>query len=219
VYFSKEDFPAALEWFDRAIAVEPNSETAHRYRADALMRLKRIDEAGNGYVNAFVAAPFAPVPTEALNSWVKKRNLTLHRTNSSFIAGRIRIVNGAPNIVIDGNQINAPSMAYLLGRTAYLTKHKISAAHYQNSLAEEAAGIRSAVQTMTEVSGRTRTDQKLEPFAKEMDAITRLDRDGLLEAFILLDRPTTSIMDSYPGYRESHRDELVRYIRKVWLRL
>ena len=45
------------------------------------------------------------------------------------------------------------------------------------------------------------------------DNLLKIEKEGLLEAYILL-RADAGIAEDYPAYREAHRGELRRYLRK-----
>ena len=40
----KEDFKQAEVWYQRAIQIDPNKETAYRYSATPLMKISAVDE-------------------------------------------------------------------------------------------------------------------------------------------------------------------------------
>ena len=43
-------------------------------------------------------------------------------------------------------------------------------------------------------------------------ALIRVDHEGLLEPFVLLNRADPQIAQDYPAYRAAHRDKLYRYM-------
>jgi len=217
VYFARKEFEAALPWFDRAIAAEPAFETAHRYRGDALMRLKRPDEARDSYIEAFIDAPFAPLTTTALTNWLGAQHRQLERPDTSFLSGEIRFIDGKPSIVVDPKRPGPFGLAYLLARNRWVTDQKVPASGYRHSLAEEAAGIRLVLQLANELRTSKPSDPELAAHARELAFLERMEREGLLDAFILLDRPTPTMKADYESFRSLHRDVLVRYLRTVWL--
>lgn len=219
VFFSKRELASAVTWFDRAIGIDPAIETAHRYRADALMRLRRFEEAGASYIDSFVAAPFAPIPTSALNAWIASRNLKLERIDSSFIQGGIKFENGKPTLVLHSDHIDALSIAYVGALAKYVDDRKIPAATYRHSLAQEASALRMVLLIAGELKQNAPQKADLQKHQPTLDRMAQLERDGLLEAFILLDRPTDGIAMDYPEYRAQHHDLLARYVRTVWLKL
>lgn len=219
VYFTQHDYAAALPWFERAIAIAPDEETAYRYRADALTRLRRHDEAGFDYVNAFISAPFAQIPTAALNSWIGARKLTLKRTDSSYLAGSISVDNGKIALNYDPSAGGALSLAYLIARANYATSQNIDGKNYRQTLAEEIAGLGLLLKMNAESKQNAAEMPELKANAAGLARLEEIERDGLLEAFVLLDRPSADLMKDYSDYRAQHRDHLVRYIRKYWLGL
>jgi hypothetical protein len=83
-------------------------------------------------------------------------------------------------------------------------------AAYRHSLAEEADALR-------QVAGAIAADVKAGRI-KEPDPsfvnLLRLEKEGLLEAYILFARPDKGIAEDYQAYRDAHRGELCRYLRK-----
>ena len=65
-YYAAGNFPPAIEWFRKAIALDQNKETAHRYLADALRKSGKPKEALVEYVAALVAEPYAKLPHSML---------------------------------------------------------------------------------------------------------------------------------------------------------
>src|ERR1043165_3163695 len=55
VYYATADQKKAGEWFARAAAMNPDRETAYRYWGDALMKQGRVTEAGDKFVESYLA--------------------------------------------------------------------------------------------------------------------------------------------------------------------
>ncbi|MBA2732726.1 MAG: tetratricopeptide repeat protein, partial [Acidobacteria bacterium] len=71
----KEQMDKAGEWFARAIAIDENIETAHRYWGDALMNLGNQEEAKAKFVGAIIADPGNQKGYMGLSQW-GQRNQT-----------------------------------------------------------------------------------------------------------------------------------------------
>ncbi len=56
--YRKGNLDAAVKWFQAAIALGPDIETAHRCWGDALAKSEKGDEALGHYIDAFVADPY-----------------------------------------------------------------------------------------------------------------------------------------------------------------
>lgn len=218
VFFSKQEPAAAVTWFDRAIAIDPNQETAYRYRADALMRLGRTAEAGEGYINAFLSAPFTPIPTTMLNRWIAGQGLTLSRPDPHFPVGSLQVRDGKFAVVVDPQASGPLGLMYAIARNKYADDHKIAPADYRHSLAEEIEALHTMLIVGAELEEKDPNDPETKAHAAQVHFMTQLEQDGLLPAFILLDRPTEGIAKDYPAYLAQHRDVLVRYINTVWLK-
>lgn len=217
VFFSKQEPAAAVTWFDRAIAIDPNQETAYRYRADALMRLGRTAEAGEGYINAFLSAPFQQIPTAMLHRWAAGQGLTIFHPDIRIPNSDLQVKDGQFAVVV-GKDVTPISLSYALGRNAYVSEHKITPDSYRHSLDEELFALRAMLEIAESFEKSKNDDPELKQYANQIHFLARMDKDGLLPAFILLERATHGVAKDYPAYLARHRDLLVRYIRTVWLK-
>ena len=78
---------------------------------------------------------------------------------------------------------------------------------YRHSLKEEAAALRAALKVLrTERRNRRTTDPSLQ-------IIRKLDKEGLLEAYILLALPDAGIANDFPAYRKTNIEDLRRYVK------
>ncbi|MCV5117183.1 tetratricopeptide repeat protein, partial [Escherichia coli] len=57
-YLQLEDFANAEVWYQKAIAIDPNIETAYRYSATPLMKQKKYDQAKERYIEAWITEPY-----------------------------------------------------------------------------------------------------------------------------------------------------------------
>lgn len=65
----------AGEWFARAIAIDPNLETAYRYWGSALMEQGRMDEALEKVIEAYITEPYARLSSQGLARWASMNNV------------------------------------------------------------------------------------------------------------------------------------------------
>jgi len=56
------------------------------------------------------------------------------------------------------------------------------------------------------------SQKKAENLDPSLFALIRVDHEGLLEPFVLLNRADPQIAQDYPTYRAAHRDKLYRYM-------
>src|SRR5581483_10356288 len=66
VYYKKEEYGKAIEWFSKAVGINPDIETAYRYWGDVLRRQHRLAEARDKYIEAVVAEPYNQMSREML---------------------------------------------------------------------------------------------------------------------------------------------------------
>ena len=123
---------------------------------------------------------------------------------------------GNTNITIDASTLGNPaspawlmySMTSTVWQESEFKKHYPDEKQYRHSLAEEVAALQGALEAM---ANQKVPDNKLDPTLKALKA---LDKDGMLECWILLDRPDHGIAQDYVAYRAAHRDLLHAYIAK-----
>jgi hypothetical protein len=80
---------------------------------------------------------------------------------------------------------------------------------YRHSLKEEAVSIRAALKSLDEKKAAS-ADQSLQ-------ILKKLDKEGLLESFILLALPDAGIAQDYPAYRRTNLEALRRYVKQYVL--
>ena len=70
-YFMTQQFEKALEYFDKSIAINPLDHRVFFYKADALMRLGRHDEAKAAYIHSLSLRPQYPFALAALRHYTQ----------------------------------------------------------------------------------------------------------------------------------------------------
>lgn len=63
-------------WFAKAIAIDPNVETAYRYWGSALMTQGKMSEAREKVVEAFITNPYTRLSPEGLYRWANMMSIT-----------------------------------------------------------------------------------------------------------------------------------------------
>ncbi len=70
--YVQKDLPTAAHWFARAIAIDPNRETAYRYWGDAIMKLGNDPAAAKEkFIDAIVAEPYSKFAWQGLQQWAQ----------------------------------------------------------------------------------------------------------------------------------------------------
>ena len=218
VYFVTAEQRKAGEWFARAVAINPDRELAYRYWGDSLMKQGRVTEAGDKFVEAYIAEPYNRSAVRGgLGSWAQRVNLSLAHpaveipTSVTAKEDGNTTINLDPKILGDDKGgAGAAWMTYSIVRASWsieFAKQYPNEKTYRHSLKEEAAAMRAAVKVGGESAGKKAAAQD-----PSLLTIAKLDREGLLEAFILLAMPDRGIVQDFPEYRRTNIDKLRRYV-------
>lgn len=215
--FKLNHYDEAGVWFQRAIAIAPDRETAHRYYADDLSKAGKVEEAHKQFVEAFVAEPYAKAPRLVLKTWAGSHSLRYLPPPIVIPINATQGKDGGTTINMDPTRMADQNYMAWIGypmQTTIWKKDKFARTYpsekvYRHSLAEELEGL----QTFFTI---VRANRKLPP--AQYDATTRtlmaLDKDGMLECWILLDNPDQGVAQDFAGYRAAHRDLLQAYVEK-----
>ncbi len=217
VYFKSAEQIKAGEWFARAIEINPDRETAYRYWGDSLMKQGKVTEAGDKFVEAYIAEPYNRLARAGIIQWGERVNITLAHPRVEFPASVAQKGDNQTTITLDPkmfeNEKDASSAAWMLYSLTRATwpsgefaKAYPSEKAYRHSLKEEAAAIRSALKSIDEKKEAS-VDQSLQ-------ILKKLDKDGLLEAYILLALPDAGIAKDFESYRKTNAAELRRYVKQ-----
>ena len=184
------------EWFARAVAINPDRETAYRYWGDALSWQDKRDEARDKFIEAVVAEPYARTPWVGLSQWADKYGVKL---------AHLRV--DVPKDAAADDPVWGP---YAAARAEWRSKRfaeTFPGEHaYRHSLAEEAAALRAASAAASKAAW---AGKELPP---SLANIIELDKAGLLEAYVLFALADEGISHDYADYRKSNRDKLRRYL-------
>ena len=224
VYFKSAEQVKAGDWFARAIEINPDRETAYRYWGDSLIKQGRVSEAGDKFVEAYIAEPYSRLARAGFLSWGQRVNINLGHPRVEFPASVTKKNENTTTITMDpkmlekGDKDGSSSawMVYGFIRASWATsefaKQYPNEKTYRHSLKEEASAIRAALSQLEKQKGgnATNTDQSLQILAK-------LDKEGLLEAFILLALPDEGIAKDFPAYRKTNIENLRRYVKQYVL--
>ena len=219
VYYATADQKKAGEWFARATAINPDRETAYRYWGDSLMKQGRVTEAGDKFVEAYLAEPYSRMSRAAFLNWGEKVNVNLNHPQVDIPSNVTSQQQGQVTINLDPKTLakddkSGAAAAWLLYSlirggwgSANFAKHYPNEKKYRHSLKEEADALRAAVKSYEDQQKKsTVTDPSLQLLAK-------LDKEGLLESYILLALPDEGIAQDYPDYRRTNLENLRRYVK------
>jgi tetratricopeptide (TPR) repeat protein len=227
----------AQEWFAKAVGINPNAETAYRYWADDLMKLGKVQEARDKFVEAYISQPGSRLTIAALGNWAKGQNITLAQPavkipitiapdgDGYVMTVQAGAMNNASPLKIpfkpmpDGKSYGASFNPELLNNPTFMawTKYAGSRMLWAKTYFEAHPGQTSVRNNLPEEAQALRVaTSELDANAKDLDpslaTLMKLDKDGVLEAFIFLARADQGIMQDYPAYLAEHRDVVRRYV-------
>lgn len=214
--FKMNDCATAGEYYTKAIAIDPNHETAYRYYGDCLMKMNDMTRARDMFINAVLCQPYQKTTNQALATWAERNHARIVPPPITLARRTAPDAKGNTNITIDMSTIMDPAgpawLVYLISPTVWQKKdfaeHYPNEAKYRHSLAEEASALHSVVALAKE--------KKLKPKGNDhtIELLSALDRDGMLECWVLLHDADAGIAKDYGPYMLAHRELMQKYIVK-----
>jgi tetratricopeptide (TPR) repeat protein len=212
-YFAQKQPDLAGVWYAKAIAIDPDRDTAYRFWCDVLTRNKKFDEARKECIEGIVADPYSPATWQFLNSWAKQahfqtRRLVLAKLQPFQQKGdHVEIVH---DFIASGGGADAYP-EYVRVRNEWVDKKFSSSLpaekQYRHSLQEETEAIGAMLdKAETAVGGNT------EKLRFDLLLLSSFRTIGVLKAHILIDRADAGISKDYLEYRKTHREELRNYV-------
>jgi len=222
--FQQKDLKAAATWFSKAIAVNPNRETAYRYWGDAMMQLGGDPMAAKEkFIAAVVAEPYSKYAWQGLRQWAQREKAVILAPKIERPSPPVTDPKKPNNITININPADTDDkkhpggsawLMYSIVRAGYrgdeFKKEFPNEKEYRHSLREEDAAL-SMVATSV-------ADKKIKPdkLDESLRNLVELQKAGMLDCWILIDAADNGIAQDYDGYRKDHRqllhDYLVRFV-------
>lgn len=230
MYNKKGEPESGSEWFARAVAINPNRETAYRYWGVGLIKQGKMLEARDKFVDAYISEPFNRLAINNLVEWARLNEVTVDHPRIDIPASVSSTGPGETSIAIDERALDkfkhdgsAAWMMYGLRRSVWANggkglSEKFAKAYpaekeYRHSLAEEVDGLRGAIESVS-VQMKDKGVTQLE---SSLALLVKLNDAGLLEAYVLLAHPDKGIVRDYPEYRRTNREKLRRYVTEYVL--
>jgi tetratricopeptide (TPR) repeat protein len=212
VMMQTNKYDEAEKWYQRAISIDPYQETAYRYSATPLMKQGKYDLARERYVEAYITEPYSRLALSGLVQWGQTTQTPLGHPRIDFQKTTLG-ADGKPNTTINMTTADDGSMAWIAysGTRSQWEKEKFkktypSEKEYRHTLAEEVDALRSVVSTAKSTKPKKLNDQ--------IAMIETLDKDGVLEAYILLAIPDAGIAKDHRDYLRYNRDKMRLYVTK-----
>jgi tetratricopeptide (TPR) repeat protein len=211
----------AYESYARAVAIDPDRDTAYRYWGNVLLRENNLKDAKEKMIEGVIANPYTRLTWQFLANWADLSGIRLVHPRIDIPTSSVKkkddknvdvLVN--PSEKDDGT--NA-WMFYSLGRASWMADKKFSEAFpneqkYRHSLREEYESLSLAVEAVQ----NQLKEGKLKESSLDVSIanLLKLQRDGLIEPYVLLAMADEGIARDYAQYRKNNRDKLRRYLNE-----
>jgi hypothetical protein len=218
----QKDLKTAAVWFARAIAINPDRETAYRYWGTAIFTLAGDPAAAREkYIDALVAEPYNKLAWQGIRKWAEIENAVILAPKIDRPAGP-SVDPKNPNtteIHLNIGELDEKKnpggfawMMYSLMRGSYhgdlFKKNFPDEKEYRHSLKEEDAALSMVA---TAVKGKKIKPEKLD---ESLRNLVELNDAGMLDCWILINGADQGIAQDYDAYRKQHRQLLHDYISR-----
>ena len=225
--FRKQHFEQAGIWFAKAIAIDPDRETAYRYWGDSLDEEGKTEEARNRFIEAIIAEPYSSRSYVGLSQWGDRHQVSLGHPKIEIPTNLTSKKPGEVNITLDSSLLkrdddgSAAWMMYGIIRAGWMDNkdgkrsEKFAKAYpsetaYRHSIAEEVEALRGVLESVR-VQKKEKSATKL---TSSLENLLKLEEAGALEAYLFFARPDEGIVRDYFPYRQAKREKLKQY----WLK-
>lgn len=220
-----EAFKQAETWFAKAIAINPDIETAYRYWGSVFLESNRFDEARAKVVEAYITEPYNRLSTQGLIRWAKATQTRVGHpalgepkvevsSQKKEKDGKSELTLGVDPSMLMAKGGRAAWIGFTLARATYpdtqFKKDHPNEKEYRHSLKEEVSAYKFVLAMLDE---RLRKgDVKESELDAGLKVLREIDQAGLLEAYILLARADRGIAQDFEAYRKTSRDKLRQYV-------
>ncbi len=220
--FVQGNLKTAALWFARAIAIDPDRETAYRYWGDAILKYGKDPMAAREkFIDAIVAEPYNRLAWQGIQQWAEIEKAVISAPKIERPAGSEVDPKNPKNITININPTTtdekthpgaASWMMYSLMRASYrgdkFKKEFPDEKEYRHSLKEEDAALSGVVAVMKE------RKVKLDKLDESLRNLVELNDAGMLDSWILISGADNGIAQDYDAYRKQHRQLLHDYLSR-----
>ncbi len=220
--YVQKDLPTAARWFARAIAIDPDRETAYRYWGDAILKLGNDPAAAKEkFIDAIVAEPYSKFAWQGLNQWAQIEKGVVLAPKIERPAAPVVDPSKPNNVTINiepdmtdekKHPGGAAWMMYPMARVNYrndrFKKDFPDEKEYRHTLKEEDTALSMVV---TVVKERKTAPESLD---ESLRNLVELSSAGMLDCWILLNGADDGIAKDYDAYRNQHRQLLHDYLER-----
>ncbi|MFZ1083390.1 MAG: tetratricopeptide repeat protein [Terracidiphilus sp.] len=226
--YAQKDLKTASGWFARAIAIDPNRETAYRYWGDAIMKYSGDPlSAKDKFIDAIVAEPYNRLAWQGITQWAElEKAVVLAPRIDRPEAPKVDPKNpNTTNIQLNIGDLDEKKnpggfawMMYSMIRGSYrgdtFKQNFPDEKEYRHSLKEEDAALSIVASTAegkvaTNIKAAKTKPKKLD---ESLHNLVELNDAGMLDCWILINGADQGIAQDYNAYRNEHRQLLHDYL-------
>jgi tetratricopeptide (TPR) repeat protein len=220
--YVEKDLTTATQWFARAIAIDPNRETAYRYWGDAILKLGNDPAAAKEkFIDAIVAEPYSKFAWQGLRQWAQIEKAVVQAPKIDRPAAPVADASKPNNISININPSTTDDkqhpgasswMMYSIIRASYrgvlFKKDFPDEKEYRHTLKEEDSALSTVASTVKDKKIKT------EDLDESLRNLVEVSNAGMLDCWILISGADEGIAKDYDAYRSEHRQLLHDYIER-----
>jgi tetratricopeptide (TPR) repeat protein len=208
-YDRKNDFAQASVWYERAIRLDPNVETAYRYYADMLAKHGDMVKSRSLLIHAAVAEPYNKIVWREIRAWAIINN-------TAFNIVYVGIPRPPPKAAPQSQSVSSAWSKYYSVRADWKTGGKFHEqlpreADYRHSLLEESEALTAAAKTLEKLKRDRKTHDSVtgDPAA---GLLLKLHEAGLIDPYVLFSLGDDELAKDYEAYRARNRAKLENYL-------
>jgi tetratricopeptide (TPR) repeat protein len=200
-YDRENEFGKSAQWYERAIQLAPNVETAYRYYADMLAKQGDMALARTMLLHAAVAEPYNRIVWRELHAWA-----ALNKTQITQVFISVPLEQKGETSAIWQPYLDAKARWQTGGE---FQKHFPGESQYRHSLPEE-------VEALTAVADGFLSSDRVRKVSSDpsLSLLLRLRQAGLIPPYVLFSLGGPSIARDYDGFRAKDREKLEEYLDK-----
>jgi tetratricopeptide (TPR) repeat protein len=217
-YDKMNAFAKAGEWYEQAIKLDPDVETAYRYYADMLAREGDMARARTMLIHAAVAEPYNKIVWRELHAWA-----TINKSEINFVYAGIPPdpkEAQAQGFKLDAGQLAKISTAWnayhavkAKWQSAEFKKHFPQETEYRHTLAEESEALLAEAGILEKLK-QDKATAELVAKDQALSLILRLYESRLIEPYVLFSLGDLGVARDYAAYRVQNRTKLEEYMDK-----
>jgi len=214
-YDRQNQFAKAAEWYERAIRLAPDVETAYRYYADMLARQGDMARARLMLIHAAVAEPYNRMVWRELHAWA-----TLNHTQLNEIYISVPPASNAPAEHRPAVGVSAVWQAYRTVKSACRDGGRFRTrfpeeTEYRHSLPEESESLTAAAEVLQKLKSDDNGIGEAIRADPSLGLLVKLYERDLIDPYVLFSLGDSGIARDYPAYRATHRQKLEEYLDKL----